>query len=90
MRVRVAAEFPNALLIEFRKVRRIATEAGHEVDFCGQVSALNPGEIEQSYRVFLYDRTGMIENVRILGTEALNGYQTGQELIGALKRVGCL
>ncbi|MHB2208199.1 hypothetical protein [Methylobacterium sp. CM6257] len=90
MRARVAAEFPDALIIRFRNIRRISTETGHEVEFCGQVGTLSPGQLEPSYQVFLYERTGTTETVRILGADALNGYRIGRKLIGALKRVGCL
>ncbi|MDP4005980.1 hypothetical protein [Methylobacterium sp. NEAU K] len=90
MRARVAAEFPDTLLIRFRNVRRITSEAGHEVEFCGQVSAMDPGRPEPNYQVFLYERTGTTENVRILGADALNGFRIGRKMIGALKRVGCL
>jgi hypothetical protein len=90
MRARVASEFPDALLIRFRNVRRITTEAGHEVEFCGQVSALDPGQLEPSYQVFLYHRTGTTEHVRILGAESLNGFRTGRKLMGALRRAGCM
>ena len=90
MRAKVAAEFPDAILIRFRNIRRITTEAGNEVEFCGQVGALDFGQLWPSYQVFLYDRNGTTEKVRILGTEALNGYHIGRKLIGALKRVGCI
>lgn len=90
MRVRVAAEFPEAWLVRFRKVRPIATEMGEEVAFCGQVSAGAPEQREQNFHLFLYGRTAGVERVRILGSEALNGYRVGRKLIGALRRVGCL
>lgn len=90
MRVRVASEFPDALLIRFRNVRRITTEAGHEIEFCGQVSALDAGQLKPTYQVFLYHRTGTAEHVRVLGTEALNGFHIGRKLMGALRRAGCM
>ncbi|MGH1571838.1 hypothetical protein ACRAWG_15570 [Methylobacterium sp. P31] len=90
MRAKVASEFPDALIIRFRNVRRITTEARHEVEFCGQVGTLSPGQLEPSYQVFLYERTGTTETVRILGADALNGYRVGRKLISALKRVGCM
>ncbi|MCJ2050420.1 hypothetical protein [Methylobacterium sp. J-070] len=90
MRVRVAAEFPDSWRVRFRKVRPIATEAGEEVAFCGQVSAGSLDQREQNFHLFLYGRTAGAENVRILGSEALNGYRVGRKLIGALRRVGCL
>jgi hypothetical protein len=90
MRSRVAAEFPDALLVRFRKVRQIATEANQDIEFCGQVSAASLGQLDQNYQIFLYGRTGTAESVRILGSESLNGYRIGRKLIGALKRVGCL
>lgn len=90
MRARVAAEFPDAWLIRFRKIRQIVTEAGRDVEFCGQVSAAAPGLREPNYHLFLYGRTGPAETVRILGAESLNSYRVGRKLIGALRRVGCL
>lgn len=90
MRARVAAEFPDGSLVGFRNVRRIRTEAGHEIEFCGQVNVVEGDEPQPHYRIFLYDRDGAIERVRILGADALNGYRVGRKLIGALKRVGCL
>lgn len=90
MRNRVAAEFPDAWLVRFRKVRQIATEADRDIAFCGQVSAGAPGLHEQNYHLFLYGRTGTAETVRILGAESVNGYRVGRKLIGALRRVGCL
>ena len=38
MRARVAAAFPDAGLVLFRKIRPIPAEAGPTVAFCGQVS----------------------------------------------------
>jgi hypothetical protein len=90
MRVRVAAEFPDAGLVRFRKVRAIAAEPGQDAAFCGQVSAAAPGQREQNFHLFLYARTAGTETVRILGSEALNGYRVGRKLIGALRRFGCL
>ena len=90
MRVRVAAAFPEAWRVRFRKVRSIATEAGQEAAFCGQVSGAGPDRPEQSFQLFLYSRTAETGNVRILGSEALNGYRVGRKMIGALKRAGCL
>jgi hypothetical protein len=90
VRARVAAEFPDAALVRFRKIRSIATEAGPEVSFCGQVSAVPADRREANFHLFLYDRTASVETVRILGSESLNGYRVGRKLIGALRRVGCL
>ena len=90
MRVRVAAVFPEAWRVRFRKVRPIATEAGQEAAFCGQVSDAGPDRPEQNFQLFLYSRTAETGTVRILGSEALNGYRVGRKMIGALKRAGCL
>lgn len=90
MRARVAAEFPEARLVRFRKVRPMAVEASHEVAFCGQVSATPPEQREPNFHLFLYGRTAEAETVRILGSESLNGYRVGRKLIGALRRIGCL
>ncbi|SDN53824.1 hypothetical protein SAMN05216360_10952 [Methylobacterium phyllostachyos] len=90
MRARVAAEFPSAPLVRFRKIRPIARETGDAVAFCGQVSATSPEQREQSFHLFLYNRTAGTETVHILGSESLNGYRVGRKLIGALRRVGCL
>ncbi|MBE7247408.1 MAG: hypothetical protein INR63_20900 [Actinomycetospora chiangmaiensis] len=90
MRAKVAAAFPEAWLVRFRKVRPIAAEAGQGVAYCGQVSAAAPDRTEQNFHLFLYDRTDGVETVRILGAESLNGYRVGRKLIGALRRVGCL
>ncbi|MBE7200565.1 MAG: hypothetical protein INR70_22560 [Parafilimonas terrae] len=90
MRAKVAAAFPDAWLVRFRKVRPISAEAGQGVAYCGQVSAAAPDRPEQNFHLFLYDRTDGVETVRILGAESLNGYRVGRKLIGALRRVGCL
>ena len=90
MRVRVAAVFPEAWRVRFRKVRPIAAEAGQEAAYCGQVSGAGPDRPEQNFQLFLYSRTAETGTVRILGSEALNGYRVGRKMIGALKRAGCL
>ncbi|MCJ2136568.1 hypothetical protein MKK69_21370 [Methylobacterium sp. J-026] len=90
MRARVAAEFPDAPLVRFRKVRPMAGETGDAVAFCGQVSATAPDQREQNFHLFLYGRTAGAETVHILGSESLNGYRIGRKLIGALRRIGCL
>ena len=90
MRARVAAVFPQAGRVRFRKVRPLQTEAGQDAAFCGQVSGAGPDRPEQNFQVFLYNRTGASETVRILGSEALNGYRVGRKMIGALRRAGCL
>jgi len=90
MRARVAAAFPDAPLVRFRKIRPIAGETGAAIAFCGQVSATSPEQREQSFHLFLYDRTAGTETVHILGSESLNGYRVGRKLIGALRRIGCL
>ena len=90
MRARVAAAFPDAPLVRFRKIRSIAGETRDAVAFCGQVSAPSPEQREPNFQLFLYDRTAGIETVHILGSESLNGYRIGRKLIGALRRVGCL
>ncbi len=90
MRARVAAEFPDAPLVRFRKVRPMTGETGHDVAFCGQVSAAPPEQREPNFHLFLYGRTAETETVRILGSESLNGYRVGRKLIGALRRIGCL
>lgn len=90
MRARVAAAFPDAGLVRFRKVRPITAGAEPMVAFCGQVSTGNPAQGRADFQLFLYDRTATAETVRILGAESLNGYRVGRKLIGALRRVGCL
>lgn len=90
MRARIAAEFPDASLVRFRKVRPLAGETADAVAFCGQVSATAPEEREPDFHLFLYGRTAETETVRILGSESLNGYRVGRKLIGALRRAGCL
>ncbi|MBN4097306.1 hypothetical protein MFUR16E_24440 [Methylobacterium fujisawaense] len=90
MRARVAAAFPDAGLVRFRKIRPIPAEAESAVAFCGQVSSGPVGQGRSDFQVFLYDRTASAETVRILGSESLNGYRVGRKLIGALRRVGCL
>ena len=90
MRIKVAAAFPGAWRVRFRKVQPIATETGQEAAFCGQVSGAAPDRPEQNFQLFLYSRTAETETVRILGSEALNGYRVGRKMIGALKRAGCL
>lgn len=90
MRARVAAEFPDAPRVRFRKVRPMTGETGHDVAFCGQVSATPPEQREPNFHLFLYGRTAGTETVQILGSESLNGYRVGRKLIGALRRIGCL
>ncbi|MGU3555371.1 hypothetical protein [Methylobacterium radiotolerans] len=90
VRARVAAAFPDAGLVLFRKIRPIPAEAGPTVAFCGQVSSGPAERGRADYHLFLYDRTDTAETVRILGSESLNGYRVGRKLIGALRRVGCL
>ncbi|MGT2486689.1 hypothetical protein ACU4GA_13405 [Methylobacterium oryzae CBMB20] len=90
IRARVAAAFPDAGLVRFRKIRPITTEAGPAVAFCGQVSTGPAERGRADFHLFLYDRTAAAETVRILGAESLNGYRVGRKLIGALRRVGCL
>ena len=90
MRARVAAEFPDAPLVRFRKIRPITGETIDAIAFCGQVSTTSPEQREQDFHLFLYDRTAGTETVHILGSESLNGYRVGRKLIGALRRIGCL
>jgi hypothetical protein len=79
MRARVAAEFPDAPLVRFRKVRPMTGETGRDVE-----------QPEPNFHLFLYGRTAGTESVQILGSESLNGYRVGRKLIGALRRIGCL
>ncbi|MCJ2088574.1 hypothetical protein MKK88_21710 [Methylobacterium sp. E-005] len=90
MQARVAAEFPGAPLVRFRKVRPMTVETGHDIAFCGQVSSTSPEQQEPNFHLFLYGRTAETETVQILGSESLNGYRVGRKLIGALRRIGCL
>jgi hypothetical protein len=90
MRARVAAQFPDAPLVRFRKVRPMPGETGHDIAFCGQVSATPPEQAAPSFHLFLYGRSAETETVQILGSESLNGYRVGRKLIGALRRIGCL
>jgi hypothetical protein len=90
MRARVAAAFPDAPLVRFRKVRPMTGETGHDIAFCGQVSPSPPEQREPNFHLFLYGRTAGTETVQILGSESLNGYRVGRKLIGALRRIGCL
>ncbi|MCJ2019173.1 hypothetical protein MKK84_17275 [Methylobacterium sp. E-065] len=90
MRARVAAQFPDAPRVRFRKVRPMPGETGHDIAFCGQVSATPPEQAAPSFHLFLYGRTAETETVQILGSESLNGYRVGRKLIGALRRIGCL